>query len=96
MSHYPPPATHAEWVQAIEDGAYPTYDLRPGHHMLIAEPGRIQVDCTCGWIGPDRTDDDPSALLAVDDADWHMERVAADARAAANTLALGRARGWDR
>lgn len=79
----------------IYAGRYATYDLRPGHHMVVAEPGRIQARCTCGWNGPERTDDHPAALLVIDDADWHMESVAEQARVLATNLALGRARGWD-
>lgn len=97
MSHYPPPATWAEWKAQILAGAYASYDVRPGHHMLVADPGRIQCRCSCGWVGPDRTGEpDRAADLVIDDVDWHMERVAADARAHAVTLALGRAQGWDR
>lgn len=96
MSNYPPPATHAEWIRLVAAGRYATFDMRAGHHVKVAEPGLIQARCTCGWVGPDRTHDEPAALLVIDDVDWHMERVAADGRAMAAQLALGKSRGWDR
>ena len=46
-----------------------------GHTVIIADHHATQARCTCGWHGPDRTDDPHALPLVVDDTGQHLHAV---------------------
>ena len=60
----------ADWIFNIGDGNG-TWPIDDGHLVVVSRPGLIQARCTCGWSGPNRTNDSHAVALVRDDTQWH-------------------------
>lgn len=62
----------AGWVREVVECA-----CVPCSHVVSVVPadGVVMALCSCGWAGPDRSDDPHAAILVEDDAEQHAERV---------------------
>ena len=76
------PSDWLDWLAALARASqgrrgYPIVSLSPagGHLIVVAEPGRVQARCACGWTGPDRTGDDHVIGLVLDDVAWHCHEL---------------------
>ena len=71
-----------DWVGLLAGGRTAQYSGREygnltQHVIVVATPGVVCAECTCGWSGPDRTGDEHAVGLVVDDADQHCHEVMA-------------------